>query len=155
MKSIQKNIKWMLPVGIVISIVGLIMIFTSILNYGSETTGNFTHIGGEDGGITIVSNIDWGSIVGIIAGFIYTAVGVCLVVFNVFGKKDFIEANEDFVKCHCNMKDFTIRYDEIESIKSSFIGIRIQRKNEKNNLPILFIKNSYEIAKFIGDRIVK
>lgn len=149
MQSEKQNIKWMLIVGIVTLILGLFFLaFTAVYIEGNKS---LTIIQG--GNSTTITSINFTEILYLFGSFSLIIGGALLIVFYVLGKKDSIQIEENTILCNAQFKQYTLGFDEIESVKASTFGIHLKRKSDLKALLILFIRNSYEIAKFVEEKL--
>lgn len=148
MESKKIKINWMTPAGIVSFLSGLICVIVGALQ-DNDVKGNITHIGGESASITVVSTVNWEQIVYIIVGFLFCVIGVCLIVFYLCCKNDFIKIEDNKVVCRGNLKEYTFTINDIEYCKASNFYLKLKRKNEISPIMIILIANAYDIALFI------
>lgn len=149
MQSEKQNIKWMLTVGIITLVLGLFSLaFTAVYIEGNKS---LTIIQGSNS--TTITSINFTEILYLFGSFCLIIGGVLLIVFYVLGKKDSIQIEDNVILCDAQFKQYTLEFNEIESVKSSTFGLYLKRKSDLKALLILFVKNSYEIAKFIEDKL--
>lgn len=155
MKSKKMNIKWMLPTGIVVLIISIYNFILCALNDNDKSNGNITHIGGDSGSVTIISNINWWLIVSIIGSIILMIIGACLISFYACCKRDFINIENGVVVFRGNLKDYKAPITDIEYCKTTGVVVLIKRKFDEKPIPIFFIKNGYDIASYINNAKVE
>ena len=115
-----------------------------------NSSANITHIGGSNGSVTVVSNINWGNVA-------YIILGAFLIILAIVGKfmflKDLsgeIEVDDSMVKIKSNTGERTIKIEDIENTKA-YSGM-ISLKNGGRTSYFFSTENSEEIVKYINDR---
>ncbi|MBO4572954.1 MAG: hypothetical protein J5762_04230 [Clostridia bacterium] len=149
MESKKMSIKWMLILGIIIAVTGFFsLIVHAIAGGGSESTST-TIVHTQNSTSVYHSSFD----LLVVGYFLELIVGTLLIALYVIWKKDYIKICEDRVELISIRKERVAKFEEIESCSSSNSAVFIKLKNEQKAIRITFVKNAYEIAKYLNEKL--